>query len=183
MCLIYPVSSKGKTKMVNYADGKIYMIRPTVEHEEGEVYIGSTTQYYLFYRLANHREMYAKYKVGYGSGRYSVFDLFDKYGADNCEIYLIEAVNANSKDELHAREGYHIANIKCVNKLLAGGRSREEILERKRQYRIDNKDKIKEYVEKRKERVFCQCGGCYTLNHRHHHLKTKKHCDYYETGV
>ena len=43
---------------------------------------------------------------------------------------------------------------------------------------IDNKDKIKEYVEKRKEAVNCECGGRYTLNHRHHHMKTKKHSDF-----
>ena len=161
--------------MVNYANGKIYMIRPNVDHEEGEVYIGSTTKYYLCDRLYNHRDTYEKYKVGFGCGRFSVYDLFDKYGADNCSIYLLESVNANSKDELHAREGFHIKNTKCVNKILAGGRSHEEILDRKRQYRIDNKDKIKAYIETRKEKIICECGGSYTLNNRHHHVKTKTH--------
>ena len=161
--------------MVNYANGKVYMIRPIVEHEEGEVYIGSTTKYYLSDRLFNHRDTYEKYKIGYGCGRFSVYDLFDKYGADNCAIYLLENVKAQSKNELYAREGFHIRNTKCVNKILAGGRSREEILERKRQYRIDNKEKIKEYIEMRKEKVICECGGNYTLNNKHHHMKTKKH--------
>ena len=128
--------------MVNYANGKVYIIRPIVEHEEGEVYIGSTTKYYLSDRLFNHRDTYEKYKIGYGCGRFSVYDLFDKYGADNCAIYLLENVNAQSKNELHTREGFHITKTQCVNKILAGGRSREEILERKRQYRIDNKEKI-----------------------------------------
>ena len=164
--------------MVNYSNGKIYMIRPVVEHNEGEVYIGSTTKYYLCDRLFNHRDTYEKYKVGFGCGRFSLYDLFDKYGADNCSIFLLENVNCNSRDELHAREGFHIRNTKCVNKILAGGRSREEILERKRQYRIDNKDKIKEYIELRKEKVICECGGSYTLNNKHHHKKTKKHSDF-----
>jgi hypothetical protein len=93
--------------------------------------------------MANHKEMYQKYNLGLDTGRYSVFDLFDKYGVGNCEISLIENVNARDKAELHAREGFHIRNNKCVNKIVAGGLSREEILERKRQYRIDNKDKIK----------------------------------------
>ena len=163
--------------MVNYANGKIYMIRPLVEHEEGEVYIGSTTKYYLSDRMFNHRDMYEKHKVGYGQGIYSVFELFKKYGDHNCGIFLLERVNAASKDELHAREGFHIRNTKCVNKIIAGGLSREDILERKKQYRIDNADKIKEYNEKRKETVVCNCGGSYKLNSKHRHIKTKKHLD------
>ena len=161
--------------MINYNNGKIYAIRPIVEHEEGEVYIGSTTKHYLSDRLFCHRNMYEKYNDGLSRSRYSVFDLFDKYGVRHCDIYLIEEVCAGSKAELHAKEGHHIRNTKCVNKILAGGRSREEILERKRQYKIDNNDKIKEYNETRKEKVECPCGGRYTLNHRHHHIKTKKH--------
>jgi len=160
---------------MNFANGKIYVIRPVIEHEEGEIYIGSTTKTCLSFRMANHKEMYQKYNLGLDTGRYSVFDLFDKYGVGNCEISLIENVNARDKAELHAREGFHIRNNKCVNKIVAGGLSREEILERKRQYRIDNKEKIKAYVEKRKETVICECGGRYTLNHKHHHVKTKKH--------
>ena len=164
--------------MVNYNNGKIYAIRPVVDHEEGEVYIGSTTKYYLSDRMFNHRLMYEKFRYGLSQSRYSVFDLFDKYGVSNCDIYLVEEVCVDSKAELHAREGHHIRNTKCVNKILAGGRSREEILERKRQYKIDNKEKIKEYDETRKEKVECPCGGRYTLKHKHTHLKTKKHRDY-----
>jgi hypothetical protein len=121
--------------MINYNNGKIYAIRPIVEHEEGEVYIGSTTKYYLSDRLFCHRNMYEKYNDGLSRSRYSVFDLFDKYGVRNCDIYLIEEVCAGSKAELHAKEGHHIRNTKCVNKILDGGRSREEILERKKQYK------------------------------------------------
>ena len=161
--------------MVNYANGKIYMIRPIVDHEEGEVYIGSTTKFYLSDRMFCHRNMYEAYNDGQYSSRYSVFDLFDKYGARNCDIYLIEEVCCNSKAELHAREGFHIRNTKCVNKILAGGHTREEILEKKKQYRIDNKEKIKEYSEKRKQKVECPCGGRYTLDHKNSHMKTKKH--------
>jgi hypothetical protein len=160
---------------MNYENGKIYMIRPMVDHDENEVYIGSTTKYYLSDRLAKHRETYEKYKVGYGCGRYAVYDIFDKYGSHNCQIYLLETVNAKSKDELFAREGYHIRNTKCLNKVNPSGQTREEYLEKKRQYRIDNKDKIQEYVDMRKEKVNCECGGSYTLNNKTHHLKTKKH--------
>ena len=109
-----------------------------------------------------------------------MYDIFDKYGSHNCQIYLVETVNAKSKDELHAREGYHIRNTKCLNKVNPSGQTREEILEKKRQYRIDNKDKIREYVELRKEKVTCECGGSYTLNNRSHHNQTKKHLSFLE---
>ena len=33
--------------MVDYSKGKIYCIEPISEHDEGEIYIGSTTKHYL----------------------------------------------------------------------------------------------------------------------------------------
>ena len=47
--------------------------------------------------------------------------------------------------------------------------------EQRREYKKENKDKIKEYNETRKEKVNCECGGVYTLDHKHHHVKTNKH--------
>ena len=47
--------------MINYNNGKIYVIRPIVDHEEEKVYIGSTTKHYLSDRLFCHRNMYEKY--------------------------------------------------------------------------------------------------------------------------
>ena len=66
---------------------------------------------------------------------FSSFKLFDKYGVENCEISLIETVNANSNDGLKAREKCYIQLLKCVNKNIPN-RTHEE-------YRNDNKEKIK----------------------------------------
>ena len=33
--------------MVNYSNGKIYKIEPIIDHDEGDIYIGSTTKKYL----------------------------------------------------------------------------------------------------------------------------------------
>jgi predicted GIY-YIG superfamily endonuclease len=41
--------------MVNYSNGKIYKIEPTVEHEDGDIYIGSTTNKLLCQRMGKHR--------------------------------------------------------------------------------------------------------------------------------
>lgn len=160
--------------MVNYANGKIYMICPIVEHDEGEIYIGSTTKYYLSDRMHNHRDMYECYKIGRGCGRYAVYDLFDKYGVHNCGIFLIENFSANSKNELFAREGYHIRNTKCVNKYQPGI-SREEVLEKKKQYKKDNVEKNKEYNEARKQKVDCECGRKVAIGELHRHKKTILH--------
>ena len=163
--------------MVNYSNGKVYMICPIVEYEEGEVYIGSTTKHYLSDRLFEHRHMYEMYKIGKGRSRYSVFDLFDKYGSYNCNIILIEIVNANSKAELFAREAYHIKNTKCVNKILPIT-TREDILNQKKIYREKNKEKIKAYSDNRSVKQSCECGGSFITHHKHTHMKTMMHMTY-----
>ena len=163
--------------MVNYSNGKIYMIRPTVEHDDGEIYIGSTSQYDLSDRMFNHKIMYERYKYGIGCGRYSVYDLFDKYGVHNCDIFLIENFSTDSKNELHAREGYHIRNTKCVNKIQTG-QTREGTLEKKRQYKKNNTEKIRAYNQTRKEIMNCVCGGTYNLGNRYRHIKTKLHSSF-----
>ena len=62
--------------MVNYANGKIYAICPIVEHDDGQIYIGSTTKNYLSQRMGNHKKKYEVYQAGNKGSRYSVFDLF-----------------------------------------------------------------------------------------------------------
>ena len=105
--------------MVNYSNSKIYKIEPIVEHEEGEIYVGSTTKQYLSQRMDKHRNDYKRWRDG-KTNKLTVFDLFDKYGIDNCKIYLLESVIAISKDELLAKEGYYIRTLKCVNRCIVG---------------------------------------------------------------
>ena len=167
--------------MVNYNNGKIYIIHPTIEYEEGDVYIGSTTKQYLSQRIQQHRTEYHKFKNGKPNGCFTVFRLFDKYGITNCDIFLVEDCNVSSKNELHAREGFHIRNMKCVNKLISGGRTREEELLRQKLYRETHKEEIRLYNLTRKHRVECPCGGCYTLQRRQKHNKTNIHTRYLET--
>ena len=49
---------------------------------------------------------------------FTSFELFKKYGIENCNIILLELVNAKCKDELHSREAYYIKTLKCVNKVV-----------------------------------------------------------------
>jgi hypothetical protein len=41
-------------------------------------------------------------------GKTRSFEVFEKYGVENCAIILLEYVNAHSKDELLAREKYYV---------------------------------------------------------------------------
>jgi hypothetical protein len=161
--------------MVNYNNGKVYMIQPIMEHEEGEIYIGSTTKQYLSQRMDNHRRRYKFWKNGKGT-KFMCFDLFDKYGIENCQILLIENVHANSKDELVSREGYYIRNMKCINKNIAG-RTKTEY---NKEYIKDNKDKAKlyhsEYRKNNKEIIKEKQHQYYVDNQA---IISEKHHKYY----
>jgi len=136
----------------DYANGRIYKIEPICEHDENEVYYGSTCQI-LCKRMDSHRSGYKCWKNG-KHAKTSSFELFEKYGIENCKIYLVELYPCETKEELHAREGYHIKNNKCVNKIVAGRTQKQykeehrvTINERQKKYALDNKDKIKEYKD------------------------------------
>jgi hypothetical protein len=152
--------------MVNYNNGKIYRIIPKEGGEEGDVYIGSTTKQYLSQRMTAHRSQYNSWKNGKTHITTS-FLLFDKYGIENCTIELIELVNASCYDELAAREGFHIRNTKCINKIIPDRKkdeynkmyreeNREYIAEQKKLYREENREYIAEqkklYQEQNKEK-------------------------------
>jgi hypothetical protein len=175
--------------MVNYNNGKIYKIEPICEHDECDIYIGSTTKQYLSQRMDKHRSSYKSYK----NGKYhniTSFIIFDKYGVENCDIILLESVNVNSKDELHIREAHYIKTLKCVNKVIPLRTGVEYykdnetkikqyyndnkilILQKNKKYKNDNKDKIKEW---KSTVCVCECGLNYTKNNLNQHLQTKKH--------
>ena len=194
--------------MPSYNSSKIYRIEPTVPHDDNEIYIGSTTAERLCQRFAKHKSSYKMFKKG--MSRVSVYELFDKYGVDNFEIILIESVNAKSRDELHAREGYYIKNTMNVNKVVAGRTdqqykkdNKEMIREQDRLYRIRNDeiikernkvycqahpDKIKEakmkWVKNNGEKIKCQCGSVIAkYNLARQHSKTIKHQTYLQNNI
>jgi hypothetical protein len=104
--------------MVNYNESKIYKI---ISNFGDLVYVGSTTKKYLSSRLAQHKSKYKIYNTGTKTKTtllFELFQLFDAYKPENCEIILIENVNVNSINELHARERYYIETLNCVNKSL-----------------------------------------------------------------
>jgi hypothetical protein len=194
--------------MVDYSKSKIYKIEPINIEDEGDIYIGSTTKDTLAQRMTAHRGNYKYWKNNMKSAFTSVYNLFEKYGVDNCKIFLLENYPCNSKDELRTREGYFIRSMKCVNKLIAGRGSKQYyddnkdmlltqhklyydtnkniIINKNKAYYDENKDKIleyyKEYCKVNKDKLYkhfeCECGGCYNYNRKANHFKTKKHKKY-----
>ena len=100
---------------IDYSLGKIYKIEAKFEVNV-PVDVGATTKPFLSQRFNAHKQLYIQSKNENIKTRYcSVFQLFDKYGVDNIKIVLLELVNANSKDELMAREAYYINLMNTVN--------------------------------------------------------------------
>jgi hypothetical protein len=136
--------------MVNYSNGKVYKVEPKCDHDEGEVYVGSTAEQYISRRFAQHLDQYRN-KDKY-MRNYTVFQLFDKYGTGNCQIVLLEDYPCSSKNELHVREGHYQRELKCVNKVLLGRTKSEYFQDHKEKfsklhkaYAEEHKDGIKEY--------------------------------------
>jgi len=112
---------------MNYKNGKIYMLEPKCDYDEGDVYYGTTIQT-LHKRLHQHNCNNVKNNC-------SSKVLFEKYGKYNIKIVLIKEFPCETKEQLFAEEGKYISENKCVNKSIAGRSSKE--------WRYDNKDKIK----------------------------------------
>jgi hypothetical protein len=191
--------------MVNYSNGKIYKIEPVSGGEDGDVYIGSTTKKYLSQRMSEHRRAYTSWQK-WDKRKTSVYNIFEKYGVDDCQITLIETVDAKSKDELLARESFHIKSVNCVNKIVVGRTRQQYDLVHKDKidaynkkyhqdnkdkihargviYREVNKDKINIYREANKdksyEKIDCDCGVTHTRAHISRHSKSIKHQKYLE---
>ena len=120
-------------------NGKIYKI---TDIGYNKYYIGSTCEE-LSQRMARHRADYKKFLNGGKKGHIRSYDLFDEFGIENCKIELIEYFKCDTLQELRKREGEHIKNTECVNKVVAGRTLKE--------YRDDNKDRIKQQEKEYRE--------------------------------
>ena len=169
--------------MVNYANGKIYKIE-SINATEGDpdIYIGSTTKFYLSERMVLHRRDYIEYEKGNSKvGKITSFDIFDKFGVENCRIVLLDIFPCTSRDELTSRESYFIRNLKCVNKIIPN-RTKEEyrlehrdhLLQKGRDYYVANIDTIK---IRKTTPTLCVCGCTVSKSNLPKHIKSKKHID------
>jgi hypothetical protein len=150
--------------MVNYQQGKIYMIESLSQNKR---YYGSTTSS-LSIRMAGHRHSNTCYKLGKGN-LITSFEILD-YG--DASIILVANAACNTKEELHAVEAVYIRNNDCVNKNMPY-RSPEEKKEQRKIY--NNKEEIKE-----KKKLFYQTdkaketANTYAKIYRSNHKNEKK---------
>ena len=143
---VYNIERQIKTIMPDYTKGKIYSIR---SYQTDKIYIGSTIQP-LSVRIGGHKGNYKKYL----NDKYHYLTSFEIIKYDDCYIELIELFSCNSKEELLKKEGELIRSIECVNKCIAGRTPKEYYEEHKdenKQYREENKDRIKEYDKQYRE--------------------------------
>jgi len=140
--------------MPDYTKGKIYKIcsnNPDIV----EVYYGSTVQP-LCERIAGHRASYKRWIDGNTKFGCSIFYCFKQYGVGQFHIELVENYSCENKEQLLSYENKFIRNNECVNKYSAI-LSVEEKKEYKKQYSIDNKEKIsdhsKQFYLKNKDKI------------------------------
>ena len=136
---------------MNYQNGKIYKITANINEDDGDIYIGSTTQS-LSKRMAAHRNNYKRWKNAKTENKTSSILIFEKYTVENCRIELVELFPCETKEQLYAREGFYIKNKQCVNKIVPLRTvkefyqdNREQIAETHKKYYQDNKEQKLEY--------------------------------------
>ena len=152
---------------VDYKNSKIYRL---VCSQTGNQYIGSTTQP-LYKRLHQH-----KIKSNKCTSKCLI----------NPDIFLVENVSCNSKEELQKIERSYIESMDCVNKKIPNRTvlewyqdNKERILEQKKEYHQINKEQKKEYYQDNKERL-SEYKKEYYINNKEYILarrKTKVKCD------
>jgi hypothetical protein len=177
--------------MPDYGKSKIYKLISLVSNE---IYIGSTTRP-LSLRKGSHISSYKAWLLN--KEKYKVCCSYKLIEKGDIDIILIENHPCNSKEELHARERYHIENNDCINIRLPI-KTKEEIREMKRKYWEDNydylyglikKDKIEnpekykqfyknKYQLSKDKRFVCDCGSDIKLNNKYEHFQSNKHKKY-----
>jgi len=136
--------------MPNYQNAKIYKLWSP---EGDDIYIGSTTQK-LYARKAQHK----KYKDC------SAKILYEKY--NDVRIELLECCPCDNKEELTKKEGEYIRNNNCINQINSGINARD-----------NKKEYDKEWRNKHKEKITCECGKEVYKLELTRHRRGKKHQD------
>jgi hypothetical protein len=161
----------------------IYLIRPTICHQVSDVYVGATT-YSLKKRFNEHKSAFIREDT-----RYSVVELFTRYGQENLEILELEQCEIENKQ---LREQHWIDIFRGVN-IRRAHCTKEDLIEMNKKSYLKNQDKrlqyAKEYYEKDKDtiaermkkryedsKVICEiCGGTYSTVSTKQHLNSKRH--------
>lgn len=161
-------------KKLSYQNGKIYQV---LNSEDKECYVGSTCQL-LSKRLSKHKaDMNVEAKQ-----HFKLYQHMKVLGADKFYIELIENYPCKTKEELLAREGHFIRERGTLNKTVQGRTSaqywkdnQEQRSANCKEWRKSNIPKLKQYEEKRKEKVQCECGDQIAKRQITKHRQSARH--------
>ena len=118
----------------------VYKITNSVDDR---LYIGSTTQS-LNQRFSQHKKNATiETRKGYNGALYVAMR---ELGIDKFHIEVIETVECKDKDQLHQHEQKHIDEIKPVFNYQRAHNTEADKIETRKQYYINNKDKIHVYA-------------------------------------
>jgi len=130
--------------MVNYQNSSIYRM---VCNVTGLQYIGSTTQP-LHKRKHGHLGQYTAWK----NGKKNYMTSFKVIENGDFDVVLLEKLECETKEQLHARERYYIETLECVNKFIPARTNKEyyqanieDFHEKQRKYRAAHVEEMKEY--------------------------------------
>ncbi len=126
--------------------GRVYKI---ITAQSNEVYIGSTFNK-LKHRFHCHKNDYRRWKSE-GARWCSSYELFEKYGIENCKMMLIKEYEVIDRNHLSVYETLWIKKLKSINEVEPSGGLLKKQYQKK--YREENKDKIKKYYEENKEKI------------------------------
>jgi hypothetical protein len=174
--------------MPDYSKGKIYTIRN--KNDDTKIYVGSTIQS-LAVRFGGHKADSQREKC-------MNMKIYKEINNDwtNWYIELYENYSCSNREELCKREGEVIRLIGTLNNRIENRSkkeyrddNKEKAKEQRKQYLVKNADKIKEYsknyqkqlydinIEKKKEKVSCECGCLIRKDKLTIHKKSKKHIE------
>ncbi len=137
-----------------------YFIRSS-NRDHPERYVGSTS-HKLYVRFSNHKVDYNRFISGKDTRVCKSYEIFNKYGVENCEIVLITQCLCN-KEERNKLERYWIEKTSNVVNEINPYRSLEE----KKVYHHEWRHA--------KGKIECPCGGEYTATRQKEHEETTLH--------
>lgn len=158
--------------LADYKKTVIYKIQCKDENIT-DIYIGHTTSYYQRYRLhkSNCNNNESK------SYNYKIYKIIRENGGwDNWEMSILENYPCNNINEAKERERYWIENQSATLNVSIPNRSKKEyeqiyrivhkkeLAEKAKEYRENNKDAIKAYLECNKEKISFQKQDWYEEN-------------------
>jgi len=152
----------------------VYEIFNNTDEYDENTYIGSTTN--IKYRMSRHKTACKK------NTSYKVYNYIREHGGWDCFSYIILEVKiVNSQSEQFELEQSHIDSSEPTLNSIKSFATPEQKKQRKREWTIENKDKIKqqqkEYNERNKEHMALKKKEYNERNKEHLALKKKEYAE------